>query len=219
MKKLSAAFCLALLSLFVTQNAFAFSVSYDQTVSVKDKTVATIQVVVQDEQMWAQSTFSGMDTIVLRNKTGAYSYIPAQKMATKIPASMDRPNLTRDLPKFLEFLNKNGGKKIGSEKVGDKNCDIYQFTEPTLQKESKAWVWVEKQFPVKIEVPAPQGVTVVELNNIKFDPAIEPTKFDLPKDVKVIDLEALQKEAAAAPAASKVAAEAKAAVPASKKKA
>ncbi len=171
---------------------FAFSVSYDQKVTVENATVATIQVVVQDEKMWAQSNFNGMETVVLRNESGAYSYIPAQKMATKIPAAMDRPNLTRDLPNFKEFLEKNNGKKIGTEKINNQETDIYQFTEPTLKKEAKAWIWPEKNFPLKIEVPAPEGLTVVELTNIQFDPQLKTDQFQLPEDVQVIDLEKTQ---------------------------
>lgn len=170
----------------------AFSVSYDQKVTVENNTVATIKVVVQDEKMWAQSNFNGMETVVLRNESGAYSYIPAQKMATKIPAAMDRPNLTRDLPHFKEFLEKNNGKKIGTEKINNQETDVYQFTEPTLQRDAKAWLWAEKNFPLKIEVPAPEGLTVVELTNIQFDPQMTSDQFQLPKDVQVIDLENTQ---------------------------
>lgn len=186
-------------SLLLTSQTFAFSVSYDQTVSIDAKPMAVIKVMVQDEKMRAESDFGGMKSILLRNETGSYSYMPEQKMATKIPAAMDKPNLTRDLPHFMDFLTKNNGQKIGAEKIGGKDCDIYRFTEPMVQQESKAWVWTEKQFPVKIEVPAPEGLTLVELSNIQFDPAVDPSLFQLPGDVKVIDFEA-QQQAASAPA-------------------
>ncbi len=180
---------LAALSLGLNAQASAFSVSYDQKVSVQQEVIATVKVVVQDDKMSAQSNFNGMDSVILRNETGAYSYVPSQKMATKIPAAMDRPNLTRDLPRFIEFLNQNNGKKLSSETLDGKACDVYQFTEPTLKRDAKAWVWVEKQFPVKIEVPAPEGLTTVELTNIQFDPKISTDQFTLPADVQVIDLE------------------------------
>lgn len=175
-----------------SSQASAFSVSYDQKVTVENNVIATVKVVVQDNHMSAQSNFSGIESIILRNESGSYSYIPAQKMATKIPAAMDRPNLTRDLPRFMDFLNQNAGKKIGSETLEGKACDIYQFTEPTLKRDAKAWVWTEKQFPLKIEVPAPEGLTIVELSNIQFDPVISADQFKLPADVQIIDLEATQ---------------------------
>ena len=178
--------------LLLTRQAFAFSVSYDQKVSVENNPVANIKVVVQDEKMRAESDFGGMKSVLVKNETGSYSYLPEQHMATKIPADMNRPNLTQDLPHFMDFLTKNKGEKIGSEKLEGRDCDIYKFTEPTIQKEAKAWIWTEKQFPVKIEVPAPEGVTRVELLNVQFNPLVEATTFQLPADVKILDLAAAQ---------------------------
>lgn len=191
-------FLIALGILFCGLNASAsaFSVSYDQKVTLEKNVLATIKVMVQDDKMSAQSSFSGMESVILRNETGTYSYMPAQKMATKIPAAMDRPNLTRDLPRFMEFLKQNEGKKIGSDTIEGKACDIYQFTEPTLKREAKAWVWAEKNFPLKIEVPSPEGITLVELSNIQFDPKIPANQFQLPADVKIVDLETTQPVAA-----------------------
>jgi outer membrane lipoprotein-sorting protein len=194
MKSKLVLFTLFLLTL--TSQAFAFSVSYDQKVSVESNVVANIKVVVKEENMWAESDFGGFKTVLLRNDKGTFSYIPEQKVATKIPAAMDRPNLTRDLPHFMEFLKTNKAEKVGSEKVDGKDCDIYKFMEPTVQQEAKAWVWTEKQFPVKIEVPAPEGLTVVELYNIQFDPKVEANTFVLPEDVRIMDMEAMQQNAA-----------------------
>lgn len=188
------------LSLFTTQ-AFAFSVSYDQKVSVDGNPVANIKVIVKDENMWAESDFGGMKTVMLRNESGNYSYVPANNVATKIPAEMDRPNLTRDLPHFVDFLKAHNGEKIGAETLEGKECDVYKFVEPMVQKEAKAWVWKEKQFPVKIEVPAPEGLTVVELNNIQFDPKTDAATFSLPKEAKIIDFAAAQQAALEAQAA------------------
>ena len=190
-------FCaaLSLLNVFFTPRVFAFSVSYDQKVSVQDNAVATIKVVVKDEKMKAESDFGGIATVMLRNETGTYSYLPAQKMATKIPASMDRPNLTRDLPRFLDFLQENKAEKVGAEQLLGYDCDVYKFIEPTIQKEAKAWVWREKSFPVKIEVTAPEGLTTVELTNIQFDPQIDEAVFQVPTDAKVLDLEAAAQQA------------------------
>ena len=201
---------LALLLLTMTSQAYAFSVSYDQKVSIDNNPVANIKVVVKDENMWAESDFGGMKTVMLRNETGSYSYVPAQNVATKIPAEMDRPNLTRDLPHFMDFLTANSAKKVGQETVDGKECEIYTFIEPMVQKESKAWVWAEKNFPVKIEVPAPEGLTKVELNNIQFDPATDANTFNLPEGVKILDFAAAQQAALEAQAAQQ-----QAAVPAS----
>ena len=198
-KKLMFLILTALISLTISAQAFAFSTSYDQKVSVNGNLVATIKVISQDDNLRAESDFRGMKSVMLRNKTGAYSYFPAQNMATKIPPAMERPNLTKDLPHYMEFLKKNHAKKVGTEKYKDHDCDIYTFIEPNIKKDGKVWVWREKQFPLKIEVNAPEGLTQVELNSIQFDPKIDAATFNLPPTAKIIDLQAMmqaQKNAA-----------------------
>lgn len=179
--------------------AFSFSVSYDQSVSLDSNPVAEVKVVVKDEFMKAESKFGDMTSVMYRNETGVYSYLPAQKVATKIPPSMDAPNLTRDLPNFMAYLQKNSGVKIGAEVLNGLDCDIYEFNEPTIQKLSKAWIWREKSFPVKIEVPAPEGLTIVELSNIQFDPPTDPAVFQLPADAEIVDFNTMAAGASSAP--------------------
>ena len=180
--------------------AFSFSVSYDQTVSLDSSPVAEIKVVVKDDFMRAESKFGDITSVMYRNETGLYSYLPAEKIATKIPASMDTPNLTRDLPHFMDYLQKNSGVVIGTEVVNGLDCDIYQFNEPTIQKQSKAWIWKEKSFPVKIEVPAPEGLTVVQLSNIQFDPPTDPAVFQLPSEAEIVDFNTMASDANSTPA-------------------
>lgn len=210
MKKSLFIFALFLFTSFT--QAWAYSVSYTQKVLVDKDPVATIKVVNQDENLRAESDFNGMSAIMIRNATGIYSWLPEQKVVTKLPAEMDKPNITRDLPKFMDFLNKNNGKKIGSETKDGKELDIYTFLEPNIQKEGKVWIWREKQFPVRIEVKADEGVTIVELSDINFSPAIEAAAFEIPKDLKILDLSAKPAaiQAEAAPAQKKAAPAAKA---------
>ena len=197
-------FVFVLLSLGRLNQSFALEATYDQKVSVDGNAIATIKVSTKGELMKAESNFGGMITVMIRNASGTYSYLPVQKMATKIPASMDRPNLTRDLPHFMEFLQKNKGEKIGSEKVGTYETDVYKFVEPISKKDAKAWVWKEKSFPVKIEVKAPEGLTLVELSNINIGAKVDEASFQLPADTKIIDLEKTGPNAAAKAASEAV---------------
>lgn len=178
--------------------AYSFSVSYDQTVSLDNNPIAEVKVIVKDDSMRAESKFGDMTSVMFRNETGVYSYLPAEKVATKIPPSMDAPNLTRDLPDFMNYLQKNSGTKIGTEVLNGLDCDIYEFNEPTIQKLSKAWIWREKSFPVKIEVPAPEGLTVVQLSNIQFDPPTDPAVFQLPAETEIVDFNTMAAGASSA---------------------
>ncbi len=199
-------FLTALFVLLISTQAFAMTASYDQKISMGGKAIATIKVSTMDKFMKAESDFGGMKSVMLRNDKGVYSYLPEQKVATKIPAELDRPNLTRDIPRYLEFLKENGGEKIGSEKIGSYDCDVYSFTEPNIKKPSKAWVWKEKSFPIKIEVQAPEGTTIVELENINLNAKFQVSDFDLPGDVRIMNFPPNPSSAAAAavPAEKKV---------------
>ncbi len=90
------------------------TVSYEQKVSVGDQVIANVKVVNRENSMRAESDFSGLKTVMLRNTKGLFSYLPAQNMATQIPAAMDRPNLSKDIPRFGDFL-----KSVSAVKSGD----------------------------------------------------------------------------------------------------
>lgn len=185
--KFSVFFFLLSLSILFSGRAMAMTVSYDQKVSIDSNPVATIKVLVRDEQMRAESDFNGVTSVLYRNAKGTYSYLPQQKMAALLPAALDRPNITRDIPNYMEFLNKNEGKKTGTETLNGVECDVYTFMEPNILRPGKSWVWKEKSFPVKIEVDAPEGKTTIEISNVNFAPAVQDSDFELPADAKIFD--------------------------------
>lgn len=185
--KFSVFFFLLSLSVLFTGQALAMTVSYDQKVSIDSNPVATIKVLVREEQMRAESDFNGVVSVLYRNVKGTYSYLPQQKMAALLPAALDRPNITRDIPKYMEFLEKNEGKKTGTETINGVECDVYTFTEPNILRPGKAWIWREKSFPVKIEVDAPEGKTSIEISNVNFTPTVQDSDFELPSDAKIFD--------------------------------
>src|SRR3989338_748830 len=168
----------------------AFSVSYEQVITTNGAPMASFKVTVQDQNLRVESQWGGLDAIMIRNDTGQYNYIPSQNTATRIPLALHRPNLTDDLPNYTEFLQKNRATVVGSEEIQGRQTDIYQFTDPIGLGDTKAWVWKDKQFPIKIEVRNTQGTTVVELNNVQFDIAVEPAVFQIPDGVEVVELEA-----------------------------
>ncbi len=193
MKSLYGKTALFLLSAFLflfSRQAMAMTVSYEQKVSVNNNVIATVKVLTRDETMRAESDFNGMKTVMFRNPKGLFSYLPSQNIATQIPASLDRPNLTRDIPKFKSLLDSYKAEKIGEEKFGDYDCEVYSYTEPMLQKPAKAWLWKEKSFPVKIEVDAPEGMTRIEIVNINFAPAVNDKDFEVPESAKMVTFNA-----------------------------
>ncbi len=169
-------------------SALAQNVSFDQQVSVKGNLIATVHVQSKGNLMRAESEFHGMKLVLIHNDKGTFSYNVLQKEASKLPKAIEKTNLTAQLPRYLEFLEKNHAVKSGTEKVNGVECDIYKYTEPVIRRDARAWIWREKKFPVKIEVDSPAGITLIELKNIQFDPKMNDSDFELPADVKVMEL-------------------------------
>ena len=185
---------LMLFSTFKVVSALAFSASYDQEVTVNGNPIAAFKVQLQDKSMKASTNLGGVETFMIRNDSGTYNFVPSQKQATKLPDDA-RPNITDELPHYIDFLNKNGAKVTGSESKGGYECDIYEFIDPNTKAASKAWVWKEKQFPVRIEVNAPEGLTAVEFKNIDLEKSIEGKEFQIPEGITVTSYEEMARKA------------------------
>lgn len=176
------------LSFSFISNGFSFSSAYDQVIKVNGKEVTTFKVKLQDKNIRVENNMGGTAMMIVRNDKGTFNYLKEQNIATKMPAELDRPNLADDLPQYKAFLEKNNAKIVGSEKVGAYDTDIYEFVDPTTQMKTKAWLWKEKEFPVKFEVNAPEGLTTVEMSNIVLGETYPATDFELPADAKINDL-------------------------------
>ncbi len=196
-------FTLLAFSLAPLSQALAYTAAFDQKVSVQGQSVADFKVSVKDKNVRAESKFGNLTAIMIRNSEGAFSYLPEQKRATKIPDEMVQRNVADDLPDFEAFLTERKAEKTGAETVDGKQADIYTFKDPVSNETSRVWYWVEKKFPLKIEIDSAQGLTAIEFLNIQLEPALDDSLFKLPADVQLVSLPAAPAEGAApeAPAA------------------
>ncbi len=88
-----------------------------------------------------------------------------------------------NLEKVGEEMMKNmGGKKIGSETLLGKKCDIWE-----IQKlMSKVWVW--KSIPIKSEVNM-MGMNITQIaTSVEVDIKISADKFKIPEGVEFKDM-------------------------------
>lgn len=206
MKKLFSGILMAAFAILflMPSKLFAYSVSFDEQISVNNTPLANFKVAVQDKNVRTESAYAGMEVVTLRNDAGIFNYFPKQKMAQKIPSNLIKANLTDDLPNFNAFLEKNKAAKVGDEKVDGKDAAIYQYKDAASQADTKIWVWKEKNFPLKIEIPRPKGSTLITFTNINFKPEIKTDTFKVPEGTKITELQMAAKDAPkAAPAAAK----------------
>lgn len=190
------AFILALGALLggVQTQAWALSGSYQQSISLGDQVVAEFKVTAKGDQV--KTEFPGEENaeVILRNSTGTYRYSPEQNVALKLPDSMEQESLLDDMEDYNAFLEKNGAKQIGEEKIREYDTLVYEFLDPVTQNTAKAWVLKDKGFPVQIIVQAPEGELKVEISQIELDKEIDDSVFAVPADAQVVRLEDLYQQ-------------------------
>ena len=167
-----------------------FSASYDQKVT-RGAEVSTSKVLVKNTMFRIESTMEGERNIIIRNQDGLYTYAPAEGTAVKLEGLEPSLVAAETLGDYAGYLHQRGAARIDSDIVNGRLCDVYQFTDPATRSQATAWVWQDKQFPLKVELDGPDGITVVELSNIQLDVVPSDTAFQLPSDIKLMDVDSL----------------------------
>ena len=167
--------------------AKALSASYDQTITQSGKVIAG-KVTVKGELFRMEMRIGEEPTITVKNQSGVYSYLPSEEMAMRLPALdvSQQPVASED--DYQAYLQAQHAEHLRSETVNGYPCEVYRFLDPHTHGPATVWVWTEKQFPVKFELSGLSEGTVVELTNIRLGIAADDALFQLPPDVKVMDM-------------------------------
>jgi outer membrane lipoprotein-sorting protein len=99
------------------------------------------------------------------------------------------PSNIKNLSDYRGYLQTLNAKVIGSESVGDYDCDIYEFIDPGANVKAKAWIWRAKNFPVKYETDLPSGSVTTILKNIKINAKLDDAEFTIPAGVEIIEMQ------------------------------
>lgn len=120
--------------------------------------------------------------ITIINKEGTFYLNPAKKIALKKKAiSVNKKTVAGSFdPK------KSRAHKIGQEKIGGKPCSVYLLDEPENNLKGKVWLWVEKQFPLKIELTGPKEKMVTVNSEVSFEKIKDNSLFEVPRDYQII---------------------------------
>ena len=166
-------------------SAAARTVSYDQK-TILDGEVTMAKVVMQDNQFRMEAVQDGTNTVAIRNDRGIFTYLPDEHLAMKLPAlETSQGTVIQDLNDFVGYVNEHNGTVIGAEVIDGKPCDIYQFTDPANGNATKAWVWKDQQFPLRLEVDGPEGTITTEFMNVQFDIPVDASAFELPPGIEL----------------------------------
>ena len=183
-----------ILSTLLYSEVFAFTASYEQTVSGTgiDKPQKNA-VKIKDTKVRMEVDGPNGKTITIIDGNTVYSYLSSEKRAIKLLNK--KPLGMEVLSDYRTYLISLAARVIGSQKIGSYDCDIYEFTDPRLNAVSKVWLWREKEFPIKVETRVPGGAVITLMENVNIGDDIDDSEFILPPGMEIIDfMEALRNE-------------------------
>jgi outer membrane lipoprotein-sorting protein len=167
--------------------AEARSVAYDQK-TIMDDEVIMAAVVLQDRKFRMESVQEGITSVAIRNEQGLFSYLPEERIVIRLPAlETSQGGVVEELEDYLSYVNERNGTILRQETLDGKLCDVYQFVDPESGGATTAWIWKEREFPLRLETDGPDGRIVVELRNIRFDVPVSPSMFEIPDGYEVVD--------------------------------
>jgi outer membrane lipoprotein-sorting protein len=97
------------------------------------------------------------------------------------------PIIADVLHEGLQGLSQYHPQTTGTETIDGKLCLVVEYTVQGLS--TKAWIWQEYGFPLKVVTETAQGTTMVEYKNIDFS-GIPDSEFQLPPGVQIMDMPA-----------------------------
>lgn len=168
--------------------AAALTATYDQQVTTPDGMVMRATVAIKDERFRAETVVDGLRAIVLKNAEGTFNYLPDERSAIRLPSLESAQPGMESMQTYLETLRANQATPVGAETIGPYPCDIYEYAEPAGGGQTRAWVWKDREFPVKMELHGPDGLVLIELSNIALDAPVDDSRFELPAGTQIMDM-------------------------------
>jgi outer membrane lipoprotein-sorting protein len=175
------------------------SAHFKQTMSVTGGGPESLQSIkaelwfLNPDRLRVVTVVEGKRQVILISSGFAYVFEEGAEVGMKMPL---QKQLLDQLAKSTEVFSKLDSwkkSKIGSEKVGDRMCDVYAFKDLADGQpvEGKVWLWKEKNFPVRI-MQSSQGKTVtVDHSEAEINENVSPALFDPPQGVKFLEAPAM----------------------------
>jgi outer membrane lipoprotein-sorting protein len=165
------------------------SIAYDQTVTTGGQVIIS-KVKIKGQRFRAESQIQGMTSIIIRNPSGTYQYLPDQGMAMRLPGLEAWQEASPGTDDYAAYLAGRQATRLRSDTLQGHRCEVYHFTDPSGIP-TTAWVAQDLQFPIRLEQQSPQGLTVAEFRNVQLDAPIPDSAFQLPHGVQVMGMDDL----------------------------
>lgn len=118
------------------------------------KDAGTREVWIKGDKMRCEIYGGKLRVTLVKNSQGVFLLHPWSKVAGKYPDGSPRGNPRTLLPgptgSTAIFLAKVNAKRLDDQKVGNRVCKVYSYTEPTTKRFCKLWVDAKSSKPVKL---------------------------------------------------------------------
>jgi len=158
------------------------NIKYDMIMTSPDMEQFTTKVWLKGKKMKMESTVENEIVITLVDSDAEvmYIYYPAQNSAMKL----DFSGAPESDIEGIQSIEQYDPEIVGTETVDGKVCMVVVYTEEGI--ETKAWIWKDKGFPIKVETTTSEGKTTIEWKNIDFGNIPDGT-FQLPAGVEIME--------------------------------
>jgi len=161
------------------------SVKFDMIITGPGAAPITSKVWLKGQNMKSETTAEGQTVVyIINHETQTmYMYMPDQNMAFTVTYDQSQISPIDGLQELSQYHPQT----TGTETIDGKLCLVVEYTVQGLS--TKAWIWQEYGFPLKVVTETAQGTTTVEYKNIDFSD-IPDSEFQLPPGVQIMDMPA-----------------------------
>ena len=159
------------------------SVKYDMIISSPGMDTVTTKVWLKDNKMKMETSAGGEDiiNIIDHDAQQMYMYMPSQNMAFLVTYDASQASPIDETQSISQY----NPTSTGVETIDGKVCLIVEYN--VNGASTKAWIWQEHGFPIKVVATTTQGTTTIEYKNIEFID-ISDSEFQLPAGVQIMDI-------------------------------
>lgn len=144
------------------------------------------------------TSVAGHDMISLVNGNDIYIFQPGAFIGMKLDRAAARQQArgveTDELIQQMQRW-KATGRKLGSETLAGRECDVYEINETVNGQatKGKVWLWKKNDFPLRTVLQIGSLAAEMTMGEVEFDVPVTNELFQTPPNMQFQDLGALMK--------------------------
>jgi outer membrane lipoprotein-sorting protein len=176
----------AVTDLLVTAAKFT-TIKYDMVISLPGMDTTTMSLWMKNNKYRTETTSAGLKGISLMDASAGtyYVYMPDQNTAMKMKFAPSMAPQT--IAYSANLINQMSPMITGTETIDGISCWVVASS--LGQDTYKIWIWKDNGVPIRMEMTASSGKTVIEYKNIDLSD-IPDSMFDLPAGVTITEYSA-----------------------------